>query len=84
MGEYGRSLGYYGAHGWEFLECFMYFWDSIKVGGAGLSRAVSQKGVEVFVAGFQLWLVCCDSMLEFSLYVFRGIVGCKSVRGGVC
>ena len=55
-----------------------------KSGGAGLARAVSQKGVEVFVAGFQLWLVCCDSMLKFSLYVFRGVVRCKSVCGGVC
>ena len=62
----------------------MYFWDFIKVGGAGLARAVSQKGVEVFVAGFQLWLVFCHSMLEFSLYVFCGVVRCQSVCGGVC
>ena len=84
VGEYGRGLGYYGVHGLEFLESFMYFWDSIKVGGAGLARAVSQKGVEVFVAGFLLWLVCCHSMLEFSLYVFRGVVRCLCVCLVLC
>ena len=67
-----------------FFECFVYFWDSIKLGGAGLARPVTQERVEVFVAGFQLWLVRCNDMLEFSFNVFRRVVSCDSVCGGVC
>ena len=33
-----------GRIGWSFFECFVYFWDSIKLEGAGLASPSLRKG----------------------------------------